>query len=106
VSWRCGGALSTPHAICSSTAIPRSIAQGRFAFTSVAGGEYLICFATNSSRWLSTPRKFRLDLRLDVGETGIDYAEVAKKEHLTELEVEVSATVDTMEAHLRLATTP
>jgi hypothetical protein len=53
------------------------------------GGEYLVCFATNSSRWFNSPRKFRVDLRLDVGETGIDYAEVAKKEHLTDLEVEV-----------------
>jgi hypothetical protein len=30
-----------------------------------------------------------VDLKLDVGETGIDYTEVAKKEHLSDLEVEV-----------------
>jgi hypothetical protein len=30
-----------------------------------------------------------VDLKLDVGEGGLDYAEVAKKEHLSELEVEI-----------------
>lgn len=30
-----------------------------------------------------------MDLKLDVGEGGLDYAEVAKKEHLSELEVEI-----------------
>lgn len=34
-------------------------------------------------------RRFRIDLRIDVGEMAIDYAEAAKLEHLTELEVEV-----------------
>jgi hypothetical protein len=64
--------------------------QGRFAFTSVVGGEHQMCFAANSTRWFGQPKRFRLDLKLDVGEMGIDYGEVAKKEHLTELEVEVS----------------
>jgi hypothetical protein len=65
--------------------------EGKFAFTSQVGGEHLLCFGTNSSgRWQpGGPAKFRFDLRLDVGEMGIDYGEVAKKEHLTELEVEV-----------------
>lgn len=31
----------------------------------------------------------RVDLKLDVGEGGLDYAEVAKKEHLSELELEI-----------------
>lgn len=30
-----------------------------------------------------------MDLKLDVGEGGLDYAEVAKKEHLSELELEI-----------------
>ena len=33
--------------------------------------------------------KQRVDLKLDVGEGGLDYAEVAKKEHLSELELEI-----------------
>ena len=64
--------------------------SGKFAFTSQVGGEHVLCFSTNSSRWVAGgAAKLRLDLRLDVGEMGIDYSEVAKKEHLTELEVEV-----------------
>lgn len=33
--------------------------------------------------------KQRVDVKLDVGEGGLDYAEVAKKEHLSELELEI-----------------
>ena len=64
---------------------------GRFALTSAVGGEYQLCFASNASRWGGGggASKLRFDLALDVGETGIDYAEVAKREHLSELEVEV-----------------
>lgn len=63
--------------------------EGKFAFTSAAGGEYQLCFSTNSSRWFGQPKKFRFDIKLDVGETGIDYQEVAKREHLSDLEVEI-----------------
>ena len=63
--------------------------QGRFAFTTTVGGEYQLCFSANSTRWFGQPKKFRLDLKIDIGEMGIDYTEVAKKEHLTNLEVEV-----------------
>ena len=70
---------------------------GRFALTSAVGGEYQLCFASNvsasSGRWATGAAagkgRLRFDLALDVGETGIDYAEVAKREHLSELEVEV-----------------
>ena len=72
------------------TFLTRSLdTEGRFAFTTTVGGEYNLCFSTNSSKWFGTPQKLRLDLKLDVGEMGIDYAEVAKKEQLTDLEVEV-----------------
>lgn len=63
--------------------------EGKFAWTSQVGGEFSLCFAGNSSRWASTAKKMRFDLKLSVGEMGIDYAEVAKKEHLSELEVEI-----------------
>ena len=90
---RCG--RRAPTHIARITAFRRRRqTQGRFAFTSIAGGEYLICFSTNSTRWFSNPRKFRVDLKLDVGESGIDYTEVAKKEHLSELEVEVRGVAD------------
>lgn len=67
--------------------------QGRFAFTSTGGGEYQVCFLSNATgRWMpggSAGRRFRVDLSLEVGEMGIDYTEVAKKEHLNQLEIEV-----------------
>ncbi|KAA0149074.1 hypothetical protein FNF27_04564 [Cafeteria roenbergensis] len=63
--------------------------EGRVAFTSDVGGEFSLCFSSNSSRWFSSPRKFKLDLSINVGEMAIDYAEVAKREHLTDLELEV-----------------
>ena len=63
--------------------------EGKFAFTSQIGGEHKVCFSLNASRWTAGGTKLRLDLKFDVGEMGIDYGEVAKKEHLSELEVEV-----------------
>ena len=48
-----------------------------------------MCFSANSTRWFGQAKKFRLDLKIDIGEMGIGYSEVAKKEHLTDLEVEV-----------------
>lgn len=47
-------------------------------------------------RWFGAPAKFRFDLKLDVGETGIDYAEVAKREHLSDIEVEIRRLNDKM----------
>ena len=68
---------------------------GRFAFTSAVGGEYSVCFSSNVTRWGGdNSRRFRVDLKLQIGDVGIDYAEVAKKEHLTELEVEVGSTLE------------
>jgi p24 family protein alpha len=63
--------------------------EGKFAFTSQHGGEYLICIRTNSTKSFGGSRRFRFDLKLDVGEGGIDYKEVGKKEHLTQLELEI-----------------
>jgi len=38
-------------------------AEGRFAFTSVVGGEHVLCFSTTASRWFGEPKKFvRLNL--------------------------------------------
>lgn len=37
----------------------------------------------------ASPTCQRVDLKLDVGEGGLDYAEVAKKEHLSDLELEI-----------------
>lgn len=38
---------------------------GRFALTSAVGGEYTLCFATNTSRWQAGgSKKYRLDLQV------------------------------------------
>lgn len=68
--------------------------EGRFAYTSALGGEFSICFHSNSSRWFGQPRKFRVDLSLEVGEGALNYEEIAKKEHLTELETEIRRLTD------------
>ena len=46
-------------------------------------------FSPLPSRIPSPPAAQRVDLKLDVGEGGLDYAEVARKEHLNELELEI-----------------
>jgi p24 family protein alpha len=59
--------------------------EGRFVFTSQKAGEHSICISPNSTRWVGEARQVRMDLRINVGEMAIDYQEVAKKEHLGEL---------------------
>jgi hypothetical protein len=68
--------------------------EGKFAMTTVVGGEFQICFTVNSTRWFGAPKKFRLDLSLDVGEGALNYEEIAKKEHLSEVETEVRRLTD------------
>jgi hypothetical protein len=62
---------------------------GRFAFTSQVGGDHRICLVTNTTHWFAPNQKLKFHLKLDVGDSAIDYAAVAKKEHLTALEVSV-----------------
>eukprot|EP00455_Lapot_gusevi_P006446 TRINITY_DN12759_c0_g1_i4.p1 TRINITY_DN12759_c0_g1~~TRINITY_DN12759_c0_g1_i4.p1 ORF type:complete len:221 (-),score=18.86 TRINITY_DN12759_c0_g1_i4:126-788(-) len=69
--------------------------QGRFAFTSHHGGEHHICFGTNTSHWMSSDnRKFRVYLRIEVGEHAVDYDAIAKVEHLSAIEVEIRRLFD------------
>jgi len=63
--------------------------EGRFGFTSIVGGEHLICLATNTTSWFGQTRTFRIQLQLDIGEAAQDYSEIAKQEHLSAIEVEV-----------------
>uniref|UniRef100_A0A7S1G8D0 GOLD domain-containing protein n=1 Tax=Bicosoecida sp. CB-2014 TaxID=1486930 RepID=A0A7S1G8D0_9STRA len=70
-------------------------AEGRFAFTSDEAGEHIVCFQL-SGQFFGTPTEVRVDLRLNVGEMAIDYAEIARKEHLSTLELEVRKLNDKM----------
>lgn len=62
--------------------------EGRFTFTSHSPGEHAICLYSNSSKWFSGSQ-LRVHLDLQVGEHAIDYASVAQKEKLSDLEVRV-----------------
>lgn len=56
--------------------------------TQVCAFPALVC--CRSYRWIAQHSPWqRLDLKLNIGETAIDYSEVAKREHLSALELEV-----------------
>lgn len=61
---------------------------GRIAFTSHTPGEHSICLYSNSSAWFSGSQ-LRVHLDIQVGEHAIDYAQVAQKEKLTELQLRI-----------------
>jgi len=63
--------------------------DGRFAFTSQAGGEHHVCFQTNSSRWFAAKKKLKFHLEMETGESAVDYEELAKQEHFSALEVSI-----------------
>lgn len=73
-------------------------AEGRFGFTSMVGGEHIICIATNTSSWYGQSRSFKMTLQLDIGENAQDYSEIAKQEHLSAIEVEVRKLNDKIRA--------
>ena len=50
-------------------------------------GEYKFCFLTTTSNWIAENRNIRLSFRIVVGETEQNYQELAKKEHLTNLQL-------------------
>lgn len=62
---------------------------GKVGFTSIVGGEHLICVTTNTTNYYGQSRTFRFSLQLDIGEHATDYSELAKQEHLSAIEVEV-----------------
>lgn len=63
-------------------------AEGRFSFTSHDAGEHTICIGTNSTRWFGGNR-LRVHLDISIGEQSMDYAQIAAKEKLNELELRV-----------------
>lgn len=69
---------------------------GRFSFTSHVPGEHVICLYSNSSRWFAGSQ-LRVHLDIQVGEHAVDYANVAQKEKLTELQLRVRQLLDQVE---------
>jgi len=69
--------------------------EGRFAFTSHTPGEHQICLHTNSTRWsLFAGGRLRIHLEMLVGEHANDYAEIAAKDKLTELQLRMRQLLD------------
>ncbi|CAB4070355.1 TMED4_9_11 [Lepeophtheirus salmonis] len=67
--------------------------EGRWIFTSHAPGEHVICLYTNSTKWFSGTQ-LRVHLDIQVGDHAIDYAGVAQKEKLSELQLRVRQLLD------------
>ena len=70
--------------------------EGRWTFTSHTPGEHVICLYTNSTKWFSGTQ-LRVHLDIQVGEHAIDYANVAQKEKLSELQLRVRQLLDQVE---------
>ncbi|XP_012268773.1 transmembrane emp24 domain-containing protein eca [Athalia rosae] len=62
--------------------------EGRISFTSHTPGEHVICLYSNSTTWFSG-NQLRVHLDIQVGEHAIDYANVAQKEKLSELQLRI-----------------
>ncbi|XP_055550592.1 transmembrane emp24 domain-containing protein eca isoform X2 [Wyeomyia smithii] len=67
--------------------------EGRISFTSHTPGEHVICMYSNSTAWFSGSQ-LRVHLDIQVGEHAIDYANVAQKEKLTELQLRIRQLLD------------
>lgn len=68
---------------------------GKFSFTSHLPGEHQICIHSNSTKWsLFAGGKIRIHLDLQVGEHANDYAVIAQKDKLTELQLRVRQLLD------------
>jgi len=63
----------------------RTDVEGRFAFTALQG-EHHLCFSVEGQ---SLGQDFRIHLEVKVGLSDVDYEKVAKKEHLSSLELQV-----------------
>lgn len=71
-------------------------ADGRISFTSHAPGEHIICMYSNSTAWFSGSQ-LRVHLEIQSGEHAIDYANVAQKEKMSELQLRIQQLLDQVE---------
>jgi len=67
--------------------------EGRFTFTSHTPGEHVICLYSNSTKWFAGSQ-LRVHLDIQVGEQAVDYANVQRKEKLTELQLRIRQLLD------------
>ncbi|CAH1398456.1 unnamed protein product [Nezara viridula] len=71
--------------------------EGRISFTSHVPGEHVICLYSNSTKWIGGTQ-LRVHLNIQVGEHTIDYANVAQKEKLSDLQLRMRQLLDQVEA--------
>jgi hypothetical protein len=71
-----------------------TLSGGKIAFTSQIQGEHKICFQTNSTRWFGSKKAIKVELYIKRGEAATDYEEIARQDHLSEIEVEVKKLID------------
>lgn len=71
-------------------------AEGRFTFTTHDAGEHVICIGTNSTRWFGGS-KLRVHLDISIGDHAVDYAQIAAKEKLSELQLRIRQLLDQVE---------
>jgi hypothetical protein len=67
---------------------------GRFAFTAPVGGEYALCFKTNTSTWFGAHATFKFYIDITVGSKAQDYDKIAKVEHLNKVDVKIRQVSD------------
>lgn len=67
--------------------------EGMISFTSHIPGEHSICMFSNSTSWFSGSQ-LRVHLDIQVGEHAIDYANVAQKDKLSELQLRIRQLID------------
>ncbi|KAM3957092.1 transmembrane p24 trafficking protein eclair [Aphomia sociella] len=67
--------------------------EGMISFTSTIPGEHVICMYSNSTSWFSGSQ-LRVHLDIQVGEHAVDYANVAQKDKLTELQLRIRQLLD------------
>lgn len=67
--------------------------DGKISFTSTSPGEHVICMYSNSTAWFSGSQ-LRVHLEIQAGEHAIDYAHVAQKEKMSELQLRIRQLLD------------
>ncbi|BET01911.1 Hypothetical Protein NTJ_14729 [Nesidiocoris tenuis] len=72
-------------------------AEGRISFTSHVPGEHVICLYSNSTKWIGGTQ-LRVHLNIQVGEHTIDYANVAQKEKLSNLQLRIRQLLDQVDS--------
>jgi len=70
--------------------------EGKFTFTSNLPGEHIICLYSNSSSWFAGAQ-LRVHLDIQAGEHAQDYAQVAAKDKLNELQLRIRQLLDQVE---------